>query len=99
GACGLAHPELDTLGPDAVTAPALRARRAAGEPRGRLLDLQEEVGARGDGPALLAGGRRMARLDGAREPVGVGIGVRCSRHRPLVAPGSQRLYTTRRGAP
>src|SRR5713226_8517454 len=71
GAGGLAHPELDALGPDAIAAPARRARRVAGEARRRLLDLLEEGRARGDGPALLAGGGRNARIRRAREPVGV----------------------------
>src|SRR4030095_3987079 len=68
----LAHPQLDALGPHAITAPALRARNiASGAPR-LLLNFCQERGAGLDRPALIAGRRGDARLARARLPAGGG---------------------------
>src|SRR5215467_13094020 len=74
GARRLPHPELDTLGPDAIAAPALGARDVVAAP-GLLLDLGEKRCARFDRPDLIARRCRGARVARARIPVGVGVRV------------------------
>ncbi len=71
---GLALPELDPLGDEAIAAPERRARHFVREARFDLVDAFEEKLARGEDLALPGSPRADLAAAGARPEIGVALG-------------------------
>src|SRR5262249_22745711 len=72
---GLADPELDALGPHAVSAPAFGSRDLALRASRDLGDAREQRGAGGERSTLIARRGGGARVERARRPVPIAFGV------------------------